>query len=241
MRHLNVISYSISLIFFLFLIEIFYLCAMIDIILKGIIIGIVVSAPPGPIASLCIRRTLYKGRWHGFISGIGAALSDFLYAAITCMGMGIVIDFIEQYQMILKLAGSVFLIAFGVYIYRSDPAKSFQKPKGTRSYWQDILSAFFVTLYNPLVIFLFITLFARFNFIAKGDRMYSIVLGMASVFAGALLWWFALSSIVAKFRGTFKQRGLRIMNRTLGIILWGTSLIGIVTSIWEYYQLHVGT
>lgn len=59
---------------------------MLGIVSKGIIIGVLVSAPMGPIGMLCIQRTLNKGRWHGFVTGLGAALSDVIYAALTCLG-----------------------------------------------------------------------------------------------------------------------------------------------------------
>ena len=211
---------------------------MIDIIFKGVIIGILASAPLGAVGLLCIQRTLYKGRWHGFFSGVGAACSDFLYALITCMGMGIVIDFIEDNQMILQFVGSILFLIFGIYIYRSDPSKSFREPKGSRSYWQDTLSAFFVTLSNPLIIFLFIVLFARFNFISQDDKMHSIILGMTGILAGALVWWFTLSSIMGKLRGVFNKRGLLIMNRTLGIVIFALSVLGLIVSIRELYFLH---
>ena len=54
---------------------------MLGLISKGIVIGVLVSAPMGPIGMLCIQRTLNKGRWHGFVTGLGAALSDVIYAA----------------------------------------------------------------------------------------------------------------------------------------------------------------
>ncbi|MDR2804267.1 MAG: LysE family transporter [Dysgonamonadaceae bacterium] len=209
---------------------------MIDVIYKGILIGVLVSAPLGPIGLLCIQRTLYKGRWHGFFSGIGAAFSDFIYAMITCMGMGIVITFIEDNQTVLQIVGSVLLMIFSVYIYRSDPSKSFRKPKHTYSYSQDALSAFFLTLSNPLIIFLFIALFARFNFISVTDKMESIVLGMTGILAGALAWWFALTSVIGKLRRVFNERGLLIMNRTLGVVLLFLALAGIFLSVWELYH-----
>jgi len=212
---------------------------MIDIIWRGILIGIFVSAPLGPISLLCIQRTLHKGRWSGFSSGIGAACSDFLYAFITCMGMGIVIDFIEHNQLILKFVGSIFFIFFGIYIYRSKPSRSLQNTKHTYSYSQDAVSAFFLTLSNPLIIFLFIILFARFNFISRDDKMYSIMVGMASIMVGALVWWFSLSFIIGKLRWAFNERGLLIMSRTLGIVIFVLSAIGIGMSIWEFYQLYV--
>ena len=48
--------------------------------LKGLIIGIIASAPMGPVGILCIQRTLQKGRSYGIVTGAGAALSDLFYA-----------------------------------------------------------------------------------------------------------------------------------------------------------------
>ena len=53
-----------------------------DILWKGFIIGVVVSAPLGPVGVLCIQRTLNKGRWYGFITGLGASLSDIAYVIV---------------------------------------------------------------------------------------------------------------------------------------------------------------
>ena len=49
-------------------------------ILKGLLIGIMASAPMGPVGILCIQRTLRKGRWYGFVTGVGASISDIIYA-----------------------------------------------------------------------------------------------------------------------------------------------------------------
>ena len=51
-------------------------------ILRGLAIGILISAPMGPIGVLCIQRTLNNGRRSGFASGAGAASSDFVYAVV---------------------------------------------------------------------------------------------------------------------------------------------------------------
>lgn len=82
---------------------------MLGLISKGIVIGVLVSAPMGPIGMLCIQRTLNKGRWHGFVTGLGAALSDVIYAALTCLGMGVVVNFVEANQAPLQLIGSIVL------------------------------------------------------------------------------------------------------------------------------------
>ena len=82
---------------------------MLGIVSKGIIIGILVSAPMGPVGMLCLQRTLNKGRLHGLVTGLGAALSDIIYAALTCLGMGVVVNFVEANQSPLQLIGSVVL------------------------------------------------------------------------------------------------------------------------------------
>jgi hypothetical protein len=68
---------------------------ILDFIFKGIIIGVIASAPMGPVGILCIQRTLNKGRWFGFVTGIGAACSDIVYALFTGLGMSFVMDFVN--------------------------------------------------------------------------------------------------------------------------------------------------
>ena len=95
---------------------------MLGLLGKGFIIGILVSAPMGPIGMLCVQRTLSKSRWHGFVSGLGATLSDMIYAAVTCLFMGLVVNFVEAHQQWIELTGSVVLGVFGYYIYKSNPS-----------------------------------------------------------------------------------------------------------------------
>ncbi|GHV26046.1 hypothetical protein FACS1894176_05990 [Bacteroidia bacterium] len=182
---------------------------------------------------MCIQRTLYKGRWHGFASGVGAALSDFIYALITGLGMGFVVTFVENNQLILQIVGSLLLMWYGVYIYRSQPPhlRKPSNPAKKYSYTQDVITAFFLTLSNPLIVFLFIALFARFNFIDPDETFYSILIGLVSIFFGALLWWFALTTLVGKLRRIFKDRGLLIMNHVVGIVIFLLSLVGLILSL----------
>ena len=60
---------------------------ILDFIFKGMLIGVIASAPMGPVGILCVQRTLNKGRWFGFATGIGAAVSDIIYAAFAGFGM----------------------------------------------------------------------------------------------------------------------------------------------------------
>ena len=95
-----------------------------DILVKGFIIGVVVSAPLGPVGVLCIQRTLNKGRWYGFVTGLGASLSDIAYALLTGYGMSFVFDYINKNIFYLQLLGSIMLLLFGIYTFRSNPVQS---------------------------------------------------------------------------------------------------------------------
>ena len=205
---------------------------VIDIIYKGILIGILVSAPMGPIGLLCVQRTLNKGQWHGFFSGVGAACSDLLYAGIVCLGMGFVVDFIENNRDVLQIIGSVFLLVFGIYTFRSNPSKQLHKPKDqVNSISQDIISSFFLTLSNPLIIFIYIVLFSRFNFISHTEKLFSMLLGLLFIFAGALSWWFLITFFVGKLRKIINMRGLWLINKIVGIVIIGVSVFGLLYPI----------
>jgi len=203
-----------------------------DIIYKGLLIGIVVSAPMGPIGLLCVQRTLNKGQWYGFFSGVGAACSDLLYAGIVCLGMGIVMDFIAGNQGILQIIASVFMLAFGIYIFRSNPSKQLKKSREqVNSIPQDIISAFLLTLSNPLIIFIYLVLFSRFNFISHTEKLFSMLLGLLSIFIGALSWWFLITFFVGKLRTVINLRGLWLINKIVGTAIIILSIIGLIYPI----------
>ena len=90
---------------------------ILDLLVKGLIVGVVVSAPLGPVGVLCIQRTLNKGRWYGFVTGLGAALSDIGYALITGYGMSFMDDFLAKNQVLLQIIGSIMPVcSFSVFI-----------------------------------------------------------------------------------------------------------------------------
>lgn len=204
----------------------------VDILWKGILIGVVVSAPLGPVGVLCIQRTLNKGRWYGFVTGLGASLSDIAYALLTGYGMSFIFDFISANQFYLQLVGSVMLLIFGFYTFRSNPVQSIRPISSNKgSYFHNFVTAFFVTLSNPLIIFLFIGLFARFGFLAPGVRLFEQISGYVSIALGALLWWFGITFFVNKVRARFNLRGIWMINRVIGIVVMVISVIGFILTI----------
>ena len=204
---------------------------ILDLTVKGLIVGIVASAPMGPVGVLCIQRTLNKGRWYGLVTGLGAALSDIIYAIITGVGMSFVIDIIEdpQYMYWLQLFGSVLLFIFGYYTFRTKPQlRPSSHKKGTLAH--NCLTAFLVTLSNPLIIFLFLALFARFTFVVP-EHVGQQILGYISIFLGAMLWWYGLTYVVDKLRSTFELERIGLINRIIGMVVMVVSVLGLLSTL----------
>lgn len=203
---------------------------------KGLLIGILVSAPMGPVGMLCIQRTLSKGRWHGFVTGLGAMVSDIIYAMLTSLGMGVVVNFVEANQAPLQLAGSLVLSVFGYYIYQSNPVKNLRKQKERRlSFTQDFITAFLLTFSNVLIVLLYIGLFARFGFILPDHSLGMIIGGIICIGIGAISWWLFITYIVSKLRKWFNVRGIWLMNRIVGSTIIILSIIGIISVLLTYY------
>lgn len=203
------------------------------IIFKGMLIGIIASAPMGPVGVLCVQRTLNKGRWYGFATGIGAATSDLLYSLFTGFGMSFVFDYLNQNIFYLQLFGSALLFFFGLYTFRSNPLNALRPPsgKGNGTYWHNTLTAFLVTFSNPLIIFLFIGLFARFSFVEPGELVSETLLGYVSIVSGALLWWFGITWFINKVRKQFNLHGILYLNRFIGGLVMLVSLLAFILTL----------
>lgn len=202
-------------------------------------IGIIASAPMGPVGVLCVQRTLNKGRWYGFVTGIGASVSDIIYAMITGLGMSFVMDFVNnaQTKFLLQLMGSVILLIFGIISYRANPTKNMHmssKQKGTL--WHNGVTAFLVTFSNPLIIFLFMGCFAQFAFVVP-DHPVEMCLGYLSIVFGALLWWYGLTWLIDKVRTIFDTTGIIIINKVIGSIVIIFSLIVLFGTMFNLYTL----
>ena len=213
---------------------------ILDIIFKGMLIGILVSAPMGPVGILCVQRTLNKGRWYGFVTGIGATVSDLIYALITGLGMSFVMNLVynSQNRFILQIAGSIMLLFFGIYSWRSNPVKNIHRSSKTKgTLFHNGLTAFFVTLSNPLIILLFMAVFAQLTFIMPGKPL-EMCIGYLSIIAGALLWWFGLTWLIDKIRNKFEETGIIIINKVIGSIVILISLIILLGTVFNLFTIE---
>lgn len=206
---------------------------MLETIAKGFIIGLLVSSPMGPINMLTIQRTLNRGRWHGFVTGLGAMLSDITYASITLVGLSFVSGFLTAHESGLQWLGSIILIFFGIGVFRTNPLKDWKPDRitGETRYVKDFVSAFLLTLSNAAIILVYVGLYARFSFNPAANGWGSLLAGMGAFVVAALSWWFLLSLFVSRLRRHFNRKGLVLLNRTIGSVLMLVGTGGIVLSV----------
>lgn len=210
---------------------------IISIIISCVSIGIILSAPMGPIGILCIQRTLNNGRNSGFFTGVGAAASDLFYCLLVGLGISLITDFIADHVNILQIVGSIILIAYAIYMIIHNPVSQIKENIDQRSdHWRDMVTGFLFTLSNPLIMFLIIPLFARFGFPLPEYKFYHIIIGYAFIVVGALLWWAVITFFVDKVRTHFNIRSMWLINRIIGSILAVLSLYGLVTGTIAYLQ-----
>lgn len=200
-----------------------------DGIIKGLIIGVVASAPMGPVGVLIVQRTLNKGRWFGFVTGVGAALSDMLYAVICGCFLQFFIGFLDQNRSALQIAGSFMLLGFGMWTYFTRPKTQLPKGRTQKTLIQNGVTGFLLTIGNPIIVFLFLALFAHFNFVT--DNKLKLIVEFVAVFLGALGWWLGLTYIINKARTRFNEERICMLNRTIGVVVMVVSLMALFFTI----------
>ena len=211
---------------------------------KGLLLGLAIAAPVGPIGILCIRRTLTQGRVIGFISGCGAATADAFYGTIAAFGLSTFSNFLVTYTTLLQLLGGCFLCYLGLKTFFSKSltppsalTPSPSHPLSPNSPPVHLLSAYtttlVLTLTNPATILSFLAIFAGLG-ITQSDYLQSVTL-VSGVFSGSLLWWLVLVSGVAYLRSRLTPQHLTRFNsfssKGFGLIIVGFGVVALVASI----------
>lgn len=208
--------------------------------LGGVLIGVVVAAPIGPVNLIVIRRTLAHGLINGFLVGLGAAVGDGIFAVITAFGITALGQLIAGYGAGLQIAGALLLLGFGIHTYFMAPQEQASSdkrvPSGyTASLAAAMASAFFLTITNPATLLGFAALFAGLGILAESDGSFVaasiVVLG---VLAGSAGWWLALSAVTSLIHHQITPRRMRQINQASGIMIgvFGFFVLGHLVYQW---------
>ncbi len=209
--------------------------AILILLTKSIVLGVLASVPLGPVGVLCIQRTLSRGRLSGFISGMGAAIADAFFAFAAIMGLSVIINFIEAQQVLMKAAGGAILLIIGLKIFFSNPVRSLRQNKvAGQNLVTDLFSVLVLMMTNPLAVFLFLAAFAGLELVGTnpGPLFSSII--VSGIFFGASLYWFTLSSVIYSFKERFRLRLLFRINKTAGLIIVFFGLLAVISILFNH-------
>lgn len=144
---------------------------IVEVLLSGMLVGLASSVTVGPVAVLCIQRTLSKGHLSGLFSGLGIACADTLMAILSFTVYALLKSSIDEYHTAIQICGGVFVVIVGVFIFFKNPVPQIRKNRTGRSnMWQDFASMFGFTLANFVVVIPYIlAFFTMFNIDLSGD------------------------------------------------------------------------
>ena len=209
------------------------LISILEILLRGFAVGVAASITVGPVAVLCIQRTLSKTTRAGIVSGLGVACADTLMAIIAYFFYAMMQAQIEKYSQILSLVGGVFVVVVGAYIFFQNPVPQIRRNRaGNTTLWKDFASMFGFTIANFVVVIPYILAFFAMFGVGTASGSQDVASIITSIFiivgflCGASAWWTGLTSIISLFRRKFRPRHLLTINHVAGIIV---GLLGLYT------------
>lgn len=205
------------------------------VLVQGGAIGFLVAAAIGPIAMLCIRTTLERGRIAGLAAGMGVAVADTIYAAIGAYGISFVGAALSSGESWLKLVGGIVLIGFGIYLARKQPVTAAEEQEVPKSLTADFLMTLGLTLTNPMTILSFAGLFAGVSGL-RGFPLSEIPALLLGVFAGSAVWWVALAFVIGMIRHRIKPTTMLWINRGSAAAIIGFGLYVLVEPLQAFAQ-----
>lgn len=200
-----------------------------QILARGFIMGLMVSVPLGPVGIILINRTLKRGMWSGFFSGLGLGTADLVQAVIALLGLTIIISFIREERFVLSLVGGIVIILAGIKIFLSNPVADIRKRENAnKSLWRDFWSVFIMSVSNPFTALIFVALLSGFpleNNLRPGVVPFILIPG---IFIGTMAWWTTVCWFISKLKEKVRLRTIFMINRIAGIII---SCIGIAVIV----------
>ncbi|MCH8013408.1 MAG: LysE family transporter [Candidatus Dadabacteria bacterium] len=189
---------------------------------KGFLVGIIISAPIGPVGALCIQRTMSYGRLSGILSGIGAAVGDSIFAVIAVFGLTFISGFLDEKEAWFRIAGGIILLYFGLRVYLSKP-QDYSNQNNEVNHFGIFGSALLLTISNPLVILSIIAVFAVLGIVNPTSSYPSTALLILGVFSGAVFLWIITCNILSNYRKRMGQKGVLLINRITGLFILACS------------------
>lgn len=194
--------------------------------LKGCTIGLIYAAPIGPVAILCLRRTLTENWLSGVISGLGSATAIALYSILVVLGVDSIADLLINHHAWLRLLSGIFLCCLGARIALIQPfkaANALVKKSYSRCYSSTFILAFIMALPDltfPVFVLNWIT-------DVGSNGFYNPIPFSLGILISETAWWLVFCSICWKLRLRLQQKFLQWINYASGgtIVSFGIATV----------------
>jgi len=198
-----------------------------SLLMKGILIGVIVSIPLGPMGLLAVQRTLNKGRASGFFSGMGIVTADTIFALVAAIGLTFIINFLNEQKLYFQILGGMVVLLVGVKIFAANPIKQLRAFRLKRvNPLEDFLSILLLALSNPLTVLMFVAVFAGLKLGGDLTSFGGAFFVVSGIFMGATFSWFFVSSILTHYRRKFRLRSILWFNKLAGGAIF---IVGLAT------------
>ena len=200
--------------------------------LKGVLIGLSVAAPVGPMSMLTMRRAIDRGLAAGLVSGLGIALADATYGAVAAFGLTSLSDLLIDHQRVIRLAGGIALLYIAWRILRNarKPVESRPETAASHALGRIVGTMYLLTLSNPTTILAFAAIFGGLGLSLGSSTLDSVVL-VVSVFAGSMLWWLFLCGFLGKIRHRLTPAWIVRIDLAAGAIILAMAGISIAAGL----------
>ena len=195
-------------------------------ILKGIVIGMLVCIPIGPLGFLSVQRTIKEGRMIGFLSGVGAALSDSIYSSIAIFGISFIDEIIENYNRLITIGTGILFLIIGLYIVMNSEKNNriAKEVKGNRGRGGQIAntmaSTFIMGLSNPMTFFIFLAIFAKMGIEVNAEDFVNNIGFVLSILSGSCILWIIVTNIIKLSKKSFDISVIIIIDKIIGILIF---------------------
>ncbi len=190
----------------------------ISLFFKGFLVGLIISAPLGPVGVLCIQRTINDGRLSGIVSGIGAAVGDSIFAIIAAFGLTFISGLLTTNEFWIKVIGGLILLYFGLRVYIAKPRDCSENGNNV-NHFGTFGSALLLTLSNPLVIISILAIFAVLGIVNPTANYGSTALLVLGVFSGAVCMYLLVCNFFFNHRVRIAKKGEFLLNKVTGLFI----------------------
>lgn len=197
----------------------------------GVVMGLLLALPLGPVNLLGLQRAVERGFFGGMAAGIGILLGDGLIAFGAALGVNALTGAIRDYRTAIQIVGGIALLGAGVKMYITPFVLSADRPPEQVSLWDyigEIPQMFFLTVTNPAAVLGLVAIFGGVSSFVEIETHIDALVMVASIMGGSFLYWFVVSEWIGRMRHRLDQVRLGQINRVAGLVLmiFGVVLIG---------------